>query len=92
MKDKSNKEILEERNRIIQWLHNNISNVEVLDSFFQESVENATPLWYLSRSLSIMSKADLIVFAKNWKHYRGCRIEFECAKEYGYVCQFLINY
>lgn len=92
MKDKTNDEILYERNKIIRYLHDNIQDVEILDSFFQDNVENVTPLWYLSRSLSIMSQADLIVFAKNWKRYRGCRIEYECAKEYGYVCQFLSNY
>lgn len=40
-------------------------------------------MWFLAKSLEILSTADVAVFAKDWKKYRGCKIENTCAKEYG---------
>ena len=57
--------------------------VEVIDSFFQNAPHDARPLWYLAKSLELLSTADVAYFAKDWEQYRGCRIENECAIEYG---------
>lgn len=45
---------------------------------------NCDSVWYLGESLKKMAYADLVVFTPNWKKGRGCRIEHECAKAYGF--------
>ena len=57
--------------------------VEVIDSFFQSAPADARPLWFLGKSLELLSTADVAYFAEGWQDARGCRIEHECAKEYG---------
>ena len=57
--------------------------VEVVDSFFQSAPVDARPLWFLGKSLELMATADVVYFAEGWQEARGCRIEHECAKEYG---------
>lgn len=57
--------------------------VEVIDSFFQNAPVDARPLWFLGKSLELLSAADIAYFAPGWKESRGCRIEHECAKAYG---------
>lgn len=60
--------------------------VEILDSFFQEAPAEAKPLWFLGKSLEVLSEADLAAFAPGWETARGCKIEHQCAKEYGIGC------
>lgn len=57
--------------------------VEVIDSFFQNAPADARPLWFLGKSLELLSTADIAYFAKGWEDARGCRIENQCAIEYG---------
>ena len=57
--------------------------VEVIDSFFQSAPASAKPLWFLGKSLELLSTADIAYFADGWQNARGCKIEHECAKEYG---------
>lgn len=85
MRGKTDEEILAVRERAIESAERNIGEkVEVIDSFFQNmpEVENK-PLWCLGKSLMLMAEADVVYFAKDWENYRGCRIENECAVEYG---------
>lgn len=60
-----------------------IQNEKVIDSFFQSAPAEAKPLWFLGKSLELLSTADVAFFAKGWEDARGCRIEHECAIEYG---------
>ena len=55
----------------------------VIDSFIRNAPAEANPLWYLGKSLELLSTADIAYFAKGWEDARGCRIERECAEEYG---------
>ena len=57
--------------------------IEVIDSFFQSAPADARPLWFLGKSLELLSTADIAYFAKGWENARGCRIENTCAIEYG---------
>ena len=41
------------------------------------------PLWHLGESLMILSTADIAYFVKGWDKARGCKIEHECAVQYG---------
>ena len=37
----------------------------------------------LASSINKLADADLVVFASGWENARGCKIEFEVAKQYG---------
>lgn len=83
MKDKTNEEIKEERNEIVKRVTERFGEVEVIDSFFENAPHYAKPLWFLGKSLELLSTADCAYFAEGWKDYRGCKIEHEAAVNYG---------
>lgn len=57
-------------------------DVEVIDSFFKDAPHDAKPLWFLGKSLELLSTADIAYFAKGWDSARGCKIEHDCAVAY----------
>ena len=84
MKDKTDEQILAEREKAIAVAKEHVSEeVEVIDSFFQSAPADARPLWFLGKSLELLSTADIAYFAPGWSEYRGCKIEHECAVQYG---------
>ena len=85
MNGKSNDEIELERKRAIEDIKEefDIDEIIILDSFFKDAPHNAKPLWFLGSSLRILSDADIAYFCNGWEQARGCKIEHECAKEYG---------
>lgn len=84
MRGKTNEEILAVREKAIESAERNLGEkVEVIDSFFQDAPTDANPLWYLAKSIELLSTADVAYFAKGWEDARGCRIENACAIEYG---------
>lgn len=84
MKDKSEEEIMEVRSNAIQSAKDAIGEeVEVIDSYFREAPAVNRPLYFLGKSLELLAAADIAYFAKGWENARGCKIEHECALEYG---------
>ena len=83
MRDKTDEEIKAERERIVKAVTERFGEVEVIDSFFESAPHDARPLWFLGKSLELLSTADCAYFAEGWKDYRGCKIEHECAVQYG---------
>lgn len=85
MRDKTDEEIKAERAEIVKRVTERFGEVEVIDSFIEEnSPDNANAgLWYLGKSLELLSVADCAYFAEGWHNYRGCKIEHECAVQYG---------
>lgn len=84
MRGKTDEEILKKRERAVEKVKSQMrEEVEVIDSFFQSVPVNAKPLWFLGKSLELMSDADVAYFVKGWKDFRGCKIENICAREYG---------
>ena len=84
MKGKKDEEILAVREQAIKSAKDMLGEeVEVIDSFFQNAPADARPLWFLGKSLELLSTADVAYFAKGWEEARGCRIENTCAIEYG---------
>ena len=84
MRGKTDEEILAVREKAIKSAERQLGEpVEVIDSFFQNAPAEARPLWFLGKSLELLSTADVVYFAKDWEQYRGCRIENQCAIEYG---------
>lgn len=83
MRDKTNEEIKAERERAIQSVKEMLGeDVEVIDSFFEDAPHDAKPLWFLAKSLELLSTADIAYFCKDWDKYRGCKIENACAISY----------
>lgn len=84
MRGKSDEQIIAERRTAIQTaMHYLNEDVEVIDSFFKAAPHDAKPLWFLGKSLELLSTADVVYFADGWKDYRGCKIEHDCAEAYG---------
>lgn len=44
---------------------------------------NNQAIWYLGKSIELLSKCDILVCKKNVDDYNGCFIEKEIAKRYG---------
>lgn len=84
MRGKTDEEILAVRQKAIASAERELGEkVEVIDSFFQNCPAEAKPLWFLGKSLELLSTADVAFFAKGWEEARGCRVENTCAIEYG---------
>ena len=86
MKNRTAEGIMQERNKIMaKWTN---ASVEFIDSFSREPGKNSTDS--LGKSISLMSEADLVVFAPGWENARGCRIEHEVAKKYGIQIAYFV--
>lgn len=91
----SNEEIEKERARIVEAVKTmeftnedgskwdlKDTNIELIDSFFKDAPHDAKPLWFLGKSFELLSTADIVYFGGDWKSYRGCKMEYEAAKQY----------
>ena len=85
MRDKTDEEIKTERAEIVKRVTERFGEFEVIDSFFTEDApkEVNSGLWWLGKSLELLSTANCVYFAEGWQNYRGCKIEHECAVQYG---------
>lgn len=85
MRDHTDEEIISARERAKEDAREQLNDdVVVVSSYFPKALINGnTPLYLLGKSMVLMSTADVAYFVKGWEQYRGCRIEHECAKEYG---------
>lgn len=84
MGGKTEKEIMAERGAMIRRAWRVFGkDVVVLDTFFDGFGPTAKPLDYLAKSIEFLAKADVAVFAPGWQDARGCRIEHQCAVDYG---------
>lgn len=85
MADKTDERIKKEREaaaNIIKEMYPD-EEVEIIDSFFEGAPYDAKPLWFLGESFKKLADANIAVFVGSWREYRGCRMEFEAANEYG---------
>ena len=88
MRGLTDEEILKTREEAIEFAKTTIDlasgdTVEIIDSFFQSAPTEAKPLWFLGKSLELLSTADVCLFVGDWENARGCRIEHECCVQYG---------
>lgn len=87
MKGKTDEEILREREQAVReaekYLKENgmQEEVQLIDSFFQSAPVGARPLWFLGKSLELLSTADLVYFAKDWEKPEdaGLNIRVQCS-------------
>lgn len=84
MNGKTDEEILKERKIAIRKAKEIAGeDVEVIDTFYTDFTPDAKPLEYLARSIKDLASANIAYFAKGWEEKRGCKIEYECATQYG---------
>lgn len=85
MKGRTDQEIIEERAELFAHAKETYPDAELIDSYFGDykpSTGNVA-LKYLAKSLELLADADVAYFAKGWENARGCRIENQCAIDYG---------
>ena len=84
MKDKTDEEIKAVRAAVSKYVANLYNDeAEIIDSFFEGAPHDAKPLWFLGKSIQLLSTADVAYFVGNWRDYRGCKAENYLCKEYG---------
>lgn len=83
MKGKTEEQIREERKAIIEKFNN--MHIEVIDTIFTDEPPKDcnVAVYYLGKSISAMKDIDAIYMDDGWREARGCRIEYQVAKEYG---------
>lgn len=83
MRGKTEEQIREERKAIIEKFNN--MHIEVIDTIFTEEPPKDcnVAVYYLGKSISAMKDIDAIYMDDGWREARGCRIEYQVAKEYG---------
>ena len=84
MSGRTAEEIRYERDKVIEYAKKELGdNIFIVDSYFEGAPNyDPKPLWFLGKSLELLSTADVAYFAKDWDKYRGCKIEHTCAVEY----------
>lgn len=85
MRNKTTYEILEERKKAIRRVKKEFGrDAEIIESFFDDynPITGSIPLKYLAKSIELLADADVVYFCKGWSDYRGCRMEYLCAKNY----------
>lgn len=86
MAGKTKDEILAIREKAVKSVKATFNeDVEVIDSFLEDydPDKGCAPLKYLAKSLELLADADVVCFTNGWMNARGCRIEHQCATEYG---------
>lgn len=88
MRGKTDKEILEERKRLKEAVIQNFrfNHIEVLDTFFPnleipDDVKHPK-IYYLSKAIEMLSKADILLSAENWENHYGCIFERDIFRIY----------
>lgn len=81
MKDLSEEEIRCNREKAIKNIKSLYGDdAEIINSFIEGE---GNSLWFLGKSIELLSTADIAYFLKGWNTARGCRIEYMCAENYG---------
>lgn len=63
-----------------------------INSFNENALNNSNPITELGKCISLMTNADFVIFCKGWDKSRGCRVEFEVAKQYGIPHDWIDEY
>jgi len=89
MNGKTNETIRNERESLIRKLR--MEGHEVIDNILtgEAPVASSEPIFYLGKSIELMSTVDAVIFMKGWENARGCVIEHEVALKYGKFIKIL---
>lgn len=88
MNGKTDDEILQERENAIKKIKSIMpENIIIIDSFIEHCddipFDSNKSLWFLAKSLELVSTADIAYFVKGWDSARGCIVEHLCCLLYG---------
>lgn len=86
MYGKTEEQIKQERQDLIKQIEENgdtyINSVFEGEDGLEEMTNDSIGIFYLGKSLEVMSEADQVWFMPGWGKSRGCKIEHLVAKEY----------
>ena len=87
MRGLTDEEILKVRDEIKNRAEETIGeSVELINSFIEDypgEINKHIPVWYLGKSIQLLSQADIVYFGGDWRNARGCKVEYEIANAYG---------
>ena len=87
MRGLSDEQILKAREEIRERVSQRVDeDVEIIDSFISDypsEINKQIPVWYLGKSIQLLSQADIAYFGGDWSNARGCKIEHSIAEAYG---------
>ena len=87
MRGLSDEQILKTREEIRERVSQRVDeDVEIIDSFISDcpsEINKQIPVWYLGKSIQLLSQADIAYFGGDWSNARGCKIEHSIAEAYG---------
>lgn len=92
MKAKSTAQVRVEMNKVFDVIKNKFPNAEFIDSVIDGADKDIAikgddvGVWYLGKSILLLSEADIVFFVNDWRDFRGCSIEREIAEKYGKFC------
>lgn len=92
MKSKGIEQVRQEMGKVFEFIKNKLPEAELIDSVLDGADKDIAlkgddvGVWYLGKSIQILSGADIVFFVNNWKEFRGCNIEREIAEKYGKFC------
>lgn len=83
MSGRAGADIKAEREKVIAAMEQENPDAECIDSFF-EGVHGKKPLWFLGKSLELLSTADMCIFVDGAEcRARGCWMEHQACLRYG---------
>ncbi len=82
MTGRTHEQIVTERQEYIDYFE--LHGHEVIDTVFNfDDVDvKHIGVYYMGYSIVAMADADLVVFMDGWQNSRGCKLEYELAKQY----------
>ena len=92
MKSKSTDQVRVEMAKVAEHIKTKLPDAEFIDSVIDGADKSIAikgddaGVWYLGKSLQLLSEADIVFFVNDYKDYRGCSIEREVAEKYGKFC------
>mgnify|MGYP000849696119 FL=1 len=92
MKSKSTEQVRVEMKQAFDYIKGKLPEAELIDSVIEGADKSIAlkgddmGLWYLGKSIQMLSEADIVFFVNNWVEFRGCSVERKVATEYGKFC------
>jgi len=92
MKSKSTDKVKVEMNKVFEFIKNKLPEAELINSIIDDADKDIAikgddvGIWYLGKSILLLSEADIVFFVNDWRDFRGCSIEREIAEKYGKFC------
>lgn len=87
MRGLTDEEILKAREEIKNRAEKIIGEpLELINSFIEDypdEIIKSIAVWYLGKSIQLLSQADIVYFGGDWRNARGCKIEYMIAITYG---------